>query len=316
MTIKAMKIKRTLGKTLSITALWLLLGAGSPANAAKLLGLDFAVIDTADTANIILFDTATGTSISLGDTGLTRCSDDHTCVFPGLSPNGEFGPNGIAYNEVTGVAYYAAIPNFGGTRTLWSMAIDPQPPGPPESLGRLDGTPRSATFFDGLYWYVADGTLALHAVSFTAGGSLLADTLVGVLPLLSAGATGLEFGDVSVDEVGLLYGSADIVGGVDDGKVLLFTVDLNGPDPVSTYMELSIDTDPKMQLAFGGDGTLFGHTSDGTLRVVLFDSGPFTDLASFNSLCDCPRSFEDDDDEDDDDEDDDDEDDEEEEDDS
>ena len=307
-TIKTM-IKRTLEKTLSITAVWLLLGAGGPANAAKLLGLDFADLDTADTANIILFDTAAGTSILLGDTGLTRCDHGHDCPFPGLSPNGEFGPNGIAYNEVTGVAYYAAIPNFGDTRTLWSMAIDPQPPGSPESLGPLFGTPFSATFFDGLYWYVDNGTLALRKVSFTADGSVFADDFVGDLPVTSAGATGLRFGDITVDQDGLLYGSGDIVGGVDDGKVLLFTVLLTDADPVSTYMTLSIapdSTNPKMQLSFGGDGTLFGHASNGGSASILYyvsvvpdqlgaraeiltgiDGGPFTDLSSFNSLCSC-----------------------------
>ena len=85
------KIERALKKTLALAAVWLLVGAGSPAEAAKVLGLSFArPVDSAETAKIMLIDTATGTSEPVGDTGLTSSSTD--------GPNGMFGPNGLAYD--------------------------------------------------------------------------------------------------------------------------------------------------------------------------------------------------------------------------
>ncbi len=285
-------------KLLHFAVTCLLLTAVAPANAAKLLGIDFGPMEPVpDTAKIVLFDTALGTSEVVADTGFTR--DEPA--------NGQYGPNGLAYDAATGVAYFAAIPNGAGSRTLHSVAIDPQPAGAVEHLGILAGTPFNATFFDGQYWYIDNGTDDLRAVSFNADGSIALDTKIGDL---KGDAVGFRFGDVTVNSEGLLYGSADIKGGPDDGKVVLFTVDLTDPDPASTYTELSVSPtslNPKMQIAFGGDGTLFGHASGGGSTSILYyvsivsgqvgaraevltdiDGGPFTDVASFNPLCDCP----------------------------
>ena len=92
----------------------------------------------------------------------------------------------------------------------------------------------------------------------------------------------------------------------------MFTVDLNAPDPVATYTELVIAPDSvqdqKLQLAFGGDGTLFGYaTGNGNQNLLFYvsvvlgqmggralvlsdiESGPFTDVSTFNPLCGCQR---------------------------
>ncbi len=297
------KIERALKKTLALAAVWLLVGAGSPAEAAKVLGLDFArPLDSADTSKIMIIDTATGTSVPVGDTGLTSSSTD--------GPNGVFGPNGLAYDTATGTAYYAAIPNAGATRTLYSMVIDPPPAEAPRLLGPLVGTAFNATFFDGQYWYVDSGKDDLRAVSFKADGTIDLDADKGDL---KGNTAALGFGDISVSKDGLLYGSADLIGGPNSGEVVFFTVDLTAPDPVATYTELVIAPDSaqdqKLQLAFGGEGTLFGYASGNGNQNLLFyvsvvpgqmggramvlreiHGGPFTDVSTFSPLCACPQA--------------------------
>ena len=99
---------------------------------------------------------------------------------------------------------------------------------------------------------------------------------------------------------------------------LFFRLDLNAVDPCgASYTELQNaypDVFGKhLQIAFGGDGLLYGHAGSGDnvindlfvifissgLRVLFLDDidgGSFTDMASFNPLCDCPRCVVDDDD--------------------
>ena len=180
-------------------------------------------------------------------------------------------------------------------------------------LGPLVGTTFNATFFDGQYWYIDDRTDDLHAVSFNADGSIDMDNPKGDL---KGNTTGFLFGDISVNKEGLLYGSADLMGGPNDGEVILFTIDLTNPDPASTYTELAIAPDSvqdqKLQLAFGGEGTLFGYAigSSGTgdqnllfyvsvvpgqlggraMVLTEIQGGPFTDVSTFSPLCACPRA--------------------------
>jgi hypothetical protein len=288
-------------KTLSFAATCLLLAVASPANAAKLLGIDFAPLDPPGTAKILAFDTALGTSVVVADTGFKR---------DGSNGNGTFGPNGLAYDAAKGVAYFAAIPNTGA-RTRHSVVIDPQQSGAVKNLGLLAGTPFDADFFAGHYWYVDSATDDLRRVSFNPDGTIALDTKRGDL---KGNASGFGFGDVAINKDGLLFGSADIIGGPNNGQVVLFTVDLTNADPASTYTELSIAStslNPKMQLSFGGDGTLFGHAAGGGATSILYyvsvvpgqvgaraevlkdiEGGPFTALASFNPLCDCARACE------------------------
>ena len=98
--------------------------------------------------------------------------------------------------------------------------------------------------------------------------------------------------------------------------MVFFTVDLNPASGVYlAYIEHQsgaagdpLPLGPVMQLGFGDDGTLFGVTGAltgfndlyyvslvpatlGERGLVLedFAGGPFTDMAQFNPVCDCPR---------------------------
>ena len=166
-----------------------------------------------------------------------------------------------------------------------------------------------AEFFDGLYWYISAGTDDLRTISFNAGGTIASDDLV--IDLLVPGET-LIFGDIGIRD-GILHGSARRDPA---GDVVFFTVDLNPASGVYlAYIEHQsgaagdpLPLGPVMQLGFGDDGTLFGVTGAltgfndlyyvslvpatlGERGLVLedFAGGPFTDMAQFNPVCDCPR---------------------------
>ena len=135
-----------------------------------------------------------------------------------------------------------------------------------------------------------------------------------VADLLSATGEVLFFGDIGIKD-GILHGSAERVGAIGPFPVVFFTVDLNPASPVYLdYVEHLAGSPgdppplgPVLQLGFADDGTLFGYTGAfvandlyymrllagqiGKRGLALedFPSGPFTDMAQWNPICDCPR---------------------------
>ena len=120
------------------------------------------------------------------------------------------------------------------------------------------------------------------------------------------------FGDIAIRD-GILYGAGRRKpGGGADGPIVFFTVDLAAPG--ASYVEHLTDLPSvlPLQLAFGGEGTLFGQTGAltdppeqdlyyvslvpltlGERGKVLTDfaGGPYTDMSDFNPLCDCDQGF-------------------------
>ena len=176
------------------------------------------------------------------------------------------------------------------------MVIDPLPVGPVLTFGDplIGSRPTDATFYDGKYWYINATTDDLYSFDVSGGGDLFVGSL-----LADSGSFG--FGDCSVDEDGVMICSGDRSDV--PGMTVIFSVDLEAPLPNYTQ-HLAVD-DAILQLAFGGEGTLFGHNgaenslyyvsvvsaSFGERGKVLdtLELGPFTDLSSFNELCDCSR---------------------------
>ena len=287
-------LKVLLRPTVLLTVICLSFAVGGPAKAAKLLGLTAPPSGDpgTETSKLIVFDTALGTSIELADTGLVRSTAP--------APNGLAGPNGLAYDVATGTAYFASVPTNGDLATLYAVVISPSP-GSVTSIGTLTGSkPTNATFYDGKYWYIEAATDDLHAVSFIGG---LVDMDTSVADLL-ANAASLGFGDCSVNRAtGVMLCSADRSD--EPGMTVMFSADLD--DAVPSYTQHVLEDDAILQLAFGGEGTLFGHNgvenslyyvsviaSSFGVRGKVLDSlaeagGAFTDLSSFNPLraCNC-----------------------------
>ena len=216
------------------------------------------------------------------------------------APNGLGGPNGLAYDPIAGTAYFVSVPTNGSSPLLYAVVIDPQPSGSVTNIGTLSGSkPTNATLYAGKYWYIDAATDDLHSVSFTAGGMVDTDTNEGDL---LGNAASLGFGDCSANRTtGIMLCSADRSD--EPGMTVMFSVDLDAALP--NYTQHVLEDDAILQLAFGGEGTLFGHNgAENSLYYVsviassfgergkVLDSlteagGPFTDLSSFNPLCEC-----------------------------
>ena len=173
------------------------------------------------------------------------------------------------------------------------------------ALGNPAGAlPHDAAFSDGKYWYINAQTDDLRSISFNPGGTIASDDFVADL-LGNAGVLG--FGDIAIKD-GILYGDGLSTA---TNRIVFFTVDLSAP--TTSYTEHQ-DDDPAttkvLQLAFGGEGTLFGQTGAltgeqdlyyvslvpatlGERGLVLtdFSGGPYTDMSSFNPLCACIPSL-------------------------
>ena len=120
-----MRTKKNLLKpAVLLSTVCLFLAAGGTAEAAELLGIHGSdENDTGDTSTILLIDTALGTAIEVADTGLSRVDEDTDAT----AVNGLPGPNGLAYNPVSGLAYFASFPNSGGgSPILYSVQVSPR----------------------------------------------------------------------------------------------------------------------------------------------------------------------------------------------
>ena len=285
----------------------LLIAISVPAQGAGLLAIDRPTPDTATTAKILLVNTATGTNVVLGDTTLTASSSTAAGVL-----NTTFGPNGLAYDPSTGIAYFTSFPGGGAPSVLYSAVVDPPDPTGTTTavVGTLAGRATSGTFYGGSYWYIPVGSDELHKVDFpfaetalNSGGSLAAP---------AAGAS-FSFGDLTVNKDGLLFGHGRRRPPGQNPAlctpvlcpVNFFTIDLEAASEtaiLASYVEFGVPTEPVMQIAFAGEGTLFGHESApansflyvkqgvppsggpearGTRSLALseIDGGPFTDFS-------------------------------------
>ena len=226
---KKMSIKKSLLKpAVLLTVVCLFLAAGGTAEAGELLGIHASdVNDLMDTSTILKIDTALGTSVFLADTGLSRSTAPSAA-------NGTSGPNGLAYDSLTGKAYFTSVPNSGGgPPILYSVAVDPPDGMPPMPLGNPigpDTVVTDAAWFDGKYWYIAAATDDLYSISFDAMGMIETNPLEA--ELLSMTGETLTFGDITIDQAGILYGDARRNPA---GDIVFFTVDLTAPPPPSLH---------------------------------------------------------------------------------
>lgn len=205
----------------------------------------------------------------------------------GLSPNQKNYPNGNALDTVNNRLYYADTFDLMNSDLYYYDFSTATQVHATTSYGYLGGLVAGASFYNGKYYYVANDNDDLHEVSFDAGGLVVSDNVI--LPDFTGNTKKLGFGDIVISPAGILYGSASLGGGLSE----FFSIDLN------THTYTTIATHGGQQLAYGSDGTLYGHNagtgefftvdvSTGTLTSIGYVTGSvtgqFTDLAS-GELC-------------------------------
>jgi len=185
-------------------------------------------------------------------------------------------PNGNAFDTVNNRLYYSSNDSENTPSDLYFYDFGTSN----QTLaGTLNGVSAGASFYNGKYYYIANRTDDLMEVTLIAGGTIASETKIADI---TGNGKGWGFGDIVIRSDGVLFGSPS-------GE--FFKFDLN----TLTYTSISTTGAVGMQLAFGSNGVLYGHSAgtgefftidptDGTTTPIGYATGSatgqFTDLAS------------------------------------
>lgn len=200
-------------------------------------------------------------------------------------PASNVGPNGLAFDSATGDLYFTS---YRGLAKLY-VTGDPVE----EYLGDLPGEIACADFFNGRYYYIAGGTSAgfggptddLYEVFFDGDGLVSSWNKFADISGDYNSAWTFD-GDIAISADGVIFGFGKDNNG---GGYEFFRVNRDG-----TGFEMIKDAGYtfSLQLAFGGDGVLYGHdarggrfyevnTSDGSISLISTNARMlYTDTAS------------------------------------
>jgi hypothetical protein len=205
------------------------------------------------------------------------------------NPGDPNSPNAVAFDAVNGRMYFTvnrsqSAPFPFTVDDLFMFNVNSY--AAPVNVGTLARTAYSADFWQGSYYYVPNRTHDLMRVDFNAAGFKTGET--AVCPAFRAGlpdASELFFGDIAIRD-GVVYGSVR-VGGLGTGPAKFFKLTLSN----CGYTESGADEHPELlQLAWGGNGVLYGHSAgtglfhvvnpiDGTLSAGPTYAGPVVRLS-------------------------------------
>jgi hypothetical protein len=184
------------------------------------------------------------------------------------NPGDRNSPNAVAFDAVNGRMYFTVnrtvtAPFPFTVDDLYMFNVNSY--AAPVNVGTVARTAYSADFSNGSYYYVPNRTHDLMRVDFDAAGFKTGE--VAVCSSFRAGLTDaseLFFGDIAIRD-GIVYGSVR-VGGLGTGPAKFFRLTLSN----CAYTESAAGDHPELlQLAWGGDGVLYGHdASTGLFHVV------------------------------------------------
>jgi len=236
-------------------------------------GIDRGALIPADRGNIYLVDMVTGASEEVGQV-------DSSILSSAADLN---SPNGFAFDQGNQRIYYSLIPTSGPSRLYFYDLISDTN----TLAGTITSNAPGASFYNDKYYYIPSDSDDLYVVTFNGDGTIATNTLVkaDISDVLNRN---FNFGDIAIQSDGVLYGS----GGINNssGNYHFFTLTLNeAGDAISTpYSELGNYSISRPQIAFGGDGVLYGAaTSDGQYYTVSTTTGVLTTTVAgfqFNDL--------------------------------
>lgn len=175
-------------------------------------------------------------------------------ISPPPPPTGSAKPNGLAYDAVNERFYYC---DYQPTTTLYFWDTTQY------VAGSLIGQIACADFYDGKYYYIASKSDDLYVVGFETDGTIMTGFPFQIADI-AGGSHGWTFnGDIAIKD-GVIYGwgKCEIC-----NEFEFFTVNIDGTsfDCKTTVYQSSL------QLAFGSDGTLYGHRSGGAGAFYVVD---------------------------------------------
>jgi hypothetical protein len=230
---------------------------------------------TAPAGDVVVY--GTGHATAGGELWAVNLTQGTThLMWSGADPNpGDTNsPNGVAFDAVNGRLYFTVNTT---TSAPFPLTVDDlymfnvNSYAAPVHVGTIPRTSYSGDFSEGSYYYVPNRTHDLMRVDFDAAGAKTAE--VPVCQSFRAGlpdAAALFFGDIAI-RGGVVYGSVMVGGGGTTGPIKFFRLTLSGCGYVEHDMDLLL------QLAWGGDGTLYGHETDtGLFWIVDPNDGTLT----------------------------------------
>lgn len=248
---------------------------------------DYIFAVTNATAKIYRVDVINKTSSLFFDTGLANGSANW--------------PNGLAFDEVTGRLYFVDEIS-GNVNKLYF--IDVNDPSEKVLAGTLDSRSAGAVMYEGKYFYIPHNVPTnddLRKVSFNPDGTIDSeDIAVGNFTGIEGGAT-YRFGDLAAKDGTIYLHGNRVSTGIEFSTINLATGDYTLVSSEKSPGELY---EAKLQLAFGDDGTLYGHQTfveieeggtDGTFYTIDLETGFLTQHADnidgliFNDMAPAPK---------------------------
>lgn len=196
-------------------------------------------------------------------------------IFENPNNYSSYYPNALAFDAVNDRLYFAANKN-----TLWFYDFSQNKLVNAGAIVQAHGSSNDvygATFGDGYFWYVPNGTAWLYKVAFDDAGTVVSSEKVLMTENLN-----FRFGDIELDYAdGIIYGS-------DLGRYFTYNT------RTLVFTDLG-STGKNLQLAWGHDGVLYGHsTSDDKWYSVNQDSGVKTEIfqgeLTYNDLASSSKS--------------------------
>jgi len=177
--------------------------------------------------------------------------------------NGTGYTNGLAYDPFNQKLYFTAPPRVNVSPSpLWSYDIATDTL---DYLVDLDGSVVGASFYDGAYYYIAEGVNSLMKVEVNSGNAVTsACSDFGT-------ASDFTFGDFAISSTGMLYGSTRVA------PKMFFSLDMMGG---CSYNKFDGSNALDLQLAYGSDGKLYGiNNANGYSYVIDEETGVATKLS-------------------------------------
>ncbi|MHB1452371.1 MAG: SdrD B-like domain-containing protein [Saccharofermentanales bacterium] len=175
------------------------------------------------------------------------------------------GPNGLAYDSADDILYYVTYPadisidpTFAVRAKMYKLEN-----GIETYVGDLAHEIACADFYNGKYYYIAGGNIYggtddMYEVTFNVDGSAI-DHVTNLGSISNNLYSWMFYGDIAISQDGTLYGSGKNYNNpAVNGDFQFFKVQLNG----TGFTMINPNLGKPLQLAYGGDGVLYGHNLD------------------------------------------------------
>ena len=193
----------------------------------------------------------TSTNANIYEINVTTGTTKLLATLPGVHVSTS-NPNGNAWDPVNNRLYFTN--NTNKALYFWDFSSATA-----NTAGTTAGVANGASFYNGAYYYIANGQDDLRRVTFDGAGNIASDTL---LKANFDGGVGdiYYFGDIAIiddGDDGILYGGAKVNPGAMEH---FFSIDLTSPGYTYTLIDSAWDG-AHTQMAFGADGILYAPKS-------------------------------------------------------